>query len=394
MIKAILFDLDDTLLINPTEGFVIEYLRLADKYFAQRWEYPHIARILLSTMRLLKTRDTFTQTNYDVLVNAISEQTGREKTSVTMAFEDFLSSYYPSLQACTQALPQAAEIVENLRSRDYAIIIATNPIYPALAIQQRLAWAALPDTPGYYAFVSHAQNMHFIKPSSAYYAEIIARVGVEPDEAIMVGDSWDNDIAPARRLGLHTYQVTPQSLASENNGTIHQFYDLAANSDWFETLTPFPHTPEMVIQELQGNVAALFGMLSEVKPHFWNQHPDPHEWSPLQVICHLYESEKSVQRTRLVQILREDTPFLSVPKTPLGPTMFICEATGEEYAQLFASERAKTLDILCSLNPQDWTRPARHSIFGPTTLLEMAHFTAQHDRLHLQQLCQTLGKCN
>jgi hypothetical protein len=25
--------------------------------------------------------------------------------------------------------------------------------------------------------------------------------------------------------------------------------------------------------------------------------------------------------------------------------------------------------------------------------LEMAHFTAQHDRLHLNQICQTLGKC-
>jgi hypothetical protein len=59
----------------------------------------------------------------------------------------------------------------------------------------------------------------------------------------------------------------------------------------------------------------------------------------------------------------------------------------------FADERERTLAFLAALPPQAWERPARHYIFGPTTLLEMANFVSQHDRMHIAQLCQTIGKC-
>ena len=61
--------------------------------------------------------------------------------------------------------------------------------------------------------------------------------------------------------------------------------------------------------------------------------------------------------------------------------------------QCFRQARERTIALLAGLRPDQWNRPARHSIFGLTNLLEMAHFTAQHDRLHITQLCQTLGKC-
>jgi hypothetical protein len=62
--------------------------------------------------------------------------------------------------------------------------------------------------------------------------------------------------------------------------------------------------------------------------------------------------------------------------------------------QRFATEREQTIALLTGLTDAQWGRPARHSVFGPTTLLEMAAFTARHDRLHINQLCQTLGKCH
>jgi len=71
-----------------------------------------------------------------------------------------------------------------------------------------------------------------------------------------------------------------------------------------------------------------------------------------------------------------------------------CDA--EEHCDLaedFAAERRITVDFLSGLSPEQWLRPARHSIFGPTTLLEMADFTARHDRMHLKQICQTLRRC-
>jgi hypothetical protein len=65
-----------------------------------------------------------------------------------------------------------------------------------------------------------------------------------------------------------------------------------------------------------------------------------------------------------------------------------------DVAYQFAQERENTLTLLASLTEDDWRRPATHSIFSNTTLLEMAHFTARHDRMHITQICQTLGRCD
>jgi len=168
----------------------------------------------------------------------------------------------------------------------------------------------------------------------------------------------------------------------------------AVKEGWLENAKPPPLPPAAIEPELRGNVGALFGLLTEVQPHHWAQHPDPQEWSILQVVYHLLERESSVQRPRLERILHEDNPFLSVPPSPTMPTETDITEEGMVLAMAFAAEREQTLALVRSLAPQDWQRPAQHSIFSQTTLLEMAHFTAQHDRLHLTQICQTLGKCD
>ncbi|MBC7814377.1 MAG: DinB family protein, partial [Burkholderiales bacterium] len=234
-----------------------------------------------------------------------------------------------------------------------------------------------------------------MKPDPAYYAEIVARIGIEPDEALMVGDGIENDIIAASTAGLHTYYVTaesaPDDLPADAAGTLDNLRRLIYE-DWLDTLSTHPPTPAMIAPELRGNVGTLFGMLTDVQPHFWEMRPDPAEWSILQIICHLLESESAVQRPRLQRILNEDNPFLAAPPPPMPDVTYV-EGIGYEIAEQFAAERLQTLTLLQQIEPEQWLRPARHSIFGPTTLLEMAHFTAQHDRLHLNQLCQTIGRC-
>ncbi|NJL56302.1 HAD-IA family hydrolase [bacterium] len=228
--------------------------------------------------------------------------------------------------------------------------------------------------------------MHFAKPNPAYYAEILARVGVEPDETLHIGDSLNNDVLPAQTLGLHCYQITPKT-------PLDALANQVIKANWLETLVERRLLPSMIAPQYRGNIGALYGLLDTVQPHFWKQQPDPNEWSILQILCHLAESETTVQRPRLERILNEERPFLAEPRTPPGPEMPICDDDGYRIAEAFTSERSNTLSLVESLSVEAWQRPARHSIFGPTTLLEMAHFTAQHDRLHLTQLCQTIGHC-
>ena len=55
----------------------------------------------------------------------------------------------------------------------------------------------------------------------------------------------------------------------------------------------------------------------------------------------------------------------------------------------FTAARKQTLALLDGL-ANEWSRPARHAIFGPTTLQELVGFVATHDRTHVQQVWKTL----
>lgn len=394
MIKAVLLDLDNTLLRNPDEDFARAYLGLADRFFEERWNFSEFSHLLLRGIQSVVTPHNPTRTNANILLDLISSATGQSEAEIRAAFSDFYNTAYPALSKCTEISLFAPQLVAALRESNYAVVIATNPIYPAEAVRQRLAWAGLPDNLDSYALVTHADNMHFAKPDPAYYIEAVARVGVEPDEAIMVGDNLQNDMMPARLAGLCTYHITETADETGMAGNLESFYHHVISSKWLNALAPVTLKPAMIEPELRGNVGALFGTLSDVKPHYWLQHPDPEEWSLIQTVCHLLESETKVQRWRLQKIHAEANPFLSNPLPPPGPREATpCDENGWSAAYRFAEERKKTIEWLSTLQPEDWIRPARHSVFGPTNLLEMAHFTAQHDRLHINQICQTLGKC-
>ncbi len=391
MIKAVLLDLDNTLLHNPDMAFATQYLSLADHYFEQCWQFPKLSQVILKTIQAMSMQHPPFLTNAEVAIALIAKAVGRPSSDVQAVFDNFYQTVYPQLQSCIDPLGDiAANLVHHLQEQGYALVIATNPIYPAEAVRQRLAWAGVPDDFKFYSLVTHAENMHFAKPDPAYYAEIVARVGVEPDEAIMIGDNLKNDIAPAQQAGLQTYQIDPLAL----EGSLKNFLVSYSAREKLDALPTRPLNPVMIEPELRGNIGALFGTFSHVQPHYWNQHPDPNEWSPIQILCHLVESEKQVQRPRLERILAENNPFLVSPPSPAGPHEAIpCDQDGTRVAMQFAENREQTIQWLQNLHPRDWQRTARHSIFGPTSLLEMAHFTAQHDRLHINQLCQTLGKC-
>jgi FMN phosphatase YigB (HAD superfamily) len=391
MIKAVLLDLDNTLIRNPDQIFAPAFIRLVDQFFTEQFELTGMADALRMAMRAVSGLRDGEQTNSQVTLAAIAQTCAAPQSLIEEALAAFYDQAYASLRACVEPMAGALALIQALRARDLSIVIATNPIYPLRAILQRLEWAGLPSDPSAYAFVAHNDNMHFAKPDPAFYAEILGRVKVEPDEAVMVGDSSRNDIDPAKTLGIHTFWIRDATAEGRGRSILDFMSQLEAG--WLDTLFPLPLSPMMIEPQLIGSLGALFGLLAGVRDNFWEQHPDPQEWSILQIVCHLLESEVSVQRQRLQTILSQDNPFILAPRMPPGPEAPNCADDGMVVAREFAAQRRFTINVLRQLTDDDWMRPARHSVFGPTSLLEMAHFTAQHDRLHLNQLCRTIGEC-
>lgn len=405
MIKTILLDLDDTLLGNPAEPFARRYLGLLGQHLNDLLGVDYSAEHLMTGIRAVMGTSDPLQTNEEVFLGAFAPllvQNGISRAMFDPVVDRYYAEIYPQLQQMTQRRPGARRLVEWLLARGYQVVVATNPFFPRVAIEQRLAWAGLPVDEIAFDLVTTLENVHYSKPYPAYYEEILARVGVQADEAIMVGDDWDNDIVPAWQAGLNTFWIVPEGathqafdspVEPDGVGTLADFACRVQEENWLETLQPRAHEPAQIGPRLSGNLAALLGLVSDVPPEVWPMHPDQAEWSPVEVLCHLGESEREVQRPRLELIVAEDNPFLSQPTDPPAPSSRSCPQDALYVVQIFARERLRTIAFLTELDHAAWQRPARHYIFGPTNLLEMANFTSQHDRLHLQQLKHTVALC-
>lgn len=402
MIKAVLLDLDDTLLVNSPDRFTEAYLGALASYLEAEHGIESIAASLLAaTWATIQANDPLT-TNAETFFAAFEPHLSVDRAAFDVAVAAFYAGVYPGLRRITQQKAAARPLVEWLLAQGYSVVVATNPFFPREAVEQRLAWAGLPVRDVPFALVTHLENMHYTKPHPTYYEEILARIGVQADEAVMVGDDWANDIEPAHAAGLNTFWITPDAsrqlpegstFEPDGSGTLDDFACLVQEQHWLDTLSSLPLLPSFLVPRFNGNLAALMGIAREVPADVWQMRPDSGEWSPIEVVCHLAESEGEVQRPRLQRIIDEDNPFLSQPKTPPAPAARVCPQDVWLVAMTFARERRRTVELLTSVKGDTWQRPARHYIFGPTTLLEMADFTAQHDRLHLVQLCHTIAQC-
>jgi FMN phosphatase YigB (HAD superfamily) len=103
-------------------------------------------------------------------------------------------------------------VVRRLLADGHQVVIATNPLFPAEAINQRMAWAGVNGFP--YALVTTMENSRYFKPDPKYYQEILTKIDGSPQTTWMVGDDPVNDIEPARSLGISTWWITPNGSSS------------------------------------------------------------------------------------------------------------------------------------------------------------------------------------
>lgn len=196
MIKAILLDMDNTLLINPDMAFARAFLEIFEQHFAAAG-FENATDNFRRAIQAMSREQMGNRSNTQLTLEMLS---GGDIERAKATLDSFYADVYPQLKNCIAAVDGASELIYQLREMGYDLVIATNPIYPETAIRQRMTWAGLPQDENLYTLITSADNMHFAKPDPAYYAEILGRVGVEPDEVLMVGDSMKNDIIPGKSV--------------------------------------------------------------------------------------------------------------------------------------------------------------------------------------------------
>ena len=232
-VRAVLFDLDDTLLENNMDRFLKGYFGLLAPHVAHLVPPDKFIPALLAATHTMVEHADLAVTNQQAFIADFFPRVGRTAEEMMPVFDDFYATQFGKLRHLTHSRPEARAAVQAAFDAGCDVVIATNPLFPETAIRQRMEWADVGDFP--YKLVTSYEAVHSAKPHTRYYAEIVRRLGREPGECVMVGDDWHNDIAPAAHAGLRTYWLNTADDAPSNlptvRGTLAQFDEWLAQAD-------------------------------------------------------------------------------------------------------------------------------------------------------------------
>jgi FMN phosphatase YigB (HAD superfamily) len=211
--KAILFDLDGTLLPMNTGEFVETYFRLLGKKMMEFGYDPIKFKAGMWKGVEASIRNDGTMLNEERFWLVLNDCMGRDCREDSEVFEAFYRNEYHQAKGVCGFNPAAAEAVKLARQKAEKVILATSPLYPPIAIEGRLSWAGLEVSD--FDLVTTYNTERFCKPNPAYYMDIAARFGYAPEECVMIGNDEYEDIWGAGQAGIEGYLVTDDLIPSE-----------------------------------------------------------------------------------------------------------------------------------------------------------------------------------
>lgn len=392
MIKAVLLDLDDTLITSNTHNFFPAYLRELGQYAAAISPPEQFVDQMMSSFERTLYQYDPARPLYERVMERFSEDIGHELATLEPLFASFYRDAYQALSGWIRPRPESRRLLEWLFDHDYTVVVATNPGLPEAAIHHRMRWGDIPPEQYDFDMITTLESMHFGKPTAEYYSEIVLRLGVEPHEAIMVGDDWDADLVGAAAAGLHTFWVTTEgseppdgSIQVSGYGTYESFVEKVLDG-WLDTLpTDGNISRSSLIHRLAAYPAAIDAARRPYLRDVLECNPAEDEWSARDIVCHLRDHEAQT-RARLERILAEDNPFLSADTNPWAAGALYRRVPFEEAFDVFVERREAMVEWLKTIPEEGWKQQARDAIFGPTCFEEVVSFLADHDRMHLQQM--------
>lgn len=394
MTLTLLLDLDDTLLDTHTDAFVPAYFQALAGHLTGRVEPKIMLSALMSGTQLMLSSEDPACSLQEVFEAEFYPKIGIPKEELRGAIDDFYDRVFPTLGQLTQPRAGARELVEWAFAKGYRVAIATDPLFPRKATFHRIRWAGL--DPERFPLVSSFETFHFTKSHPAYFAEVLGRLGWPDGPVLMVGNDVQRDLVPAQKLGLATYQIGGTPVSSSSAGALGQgdLLDLRAFLEAADLplLEPSFKSIDSILAILASTPGILHSLILGSSGTDLSQRPSPDEWSLIEVLCHLRDTEREIHRLQLDVLLGETNPFVPRPDGAVwAKQRRYLDEDGPSALADFTRVRIEMLGILRSLDPGVWDHKARHAIFGPTTFREVIGFITDHDRMHIQQAASILN---
>lgn len=200
MLKAVLFDLDDTLFDHRHSSRAA--LTLLQKEFAGELGGVPLDELATATLDILNS------VHHEVLAGTILPDEARIKrfrmllgkyglnpsVERTQAIAEMYRAEY---QASRRAAPGARRVLQAIQSRGIKTgVVSNNLVSEQMDKLQHCELLDVLDS------ITISEEAGFTKPDARIFQIALERLECTPEEANMIGDSWENDIVGARAVGI------------------------------------------------------------------------------------------------------------------------------------------------------------------------------------------------
>jgi FMN phosphatase YigB (HAD superfamily) len=204
MLRAVLFDLDNTLIHYSERQFFERYVPgIMGRFTDIMPGNVFINKLLQGTQSLL--RNNGEMSNAERFLETFCADHKELREEIWSRFMRFYETEYDQLRSMVTAYPGVREVFLRLKEKEVKLVIASNPIWPLTAQTTRLSWAGLGDLR--FDLITHIENTTYCKPRLEYYQEVCRTIDETPEACLMVGNDEVNDMVVAH-IGMKTYLVT------------------------------------------------------------------------------------------------------------------------------------------------------------------------------------------
>ena len=213
-IGAILFDMDGTLLPLDQSVFMKHYFGELAKVISPLGIAPEAVAPTIWTGTKAMMKNDGSDTNCEVFWEVFSEVSGLDDKPFRPVTDAFYTNQFHKVKAATQDNPLAVEAVRIAREKADKVVLATNPLFPMVGQVSRMSWMGL--KPEDFDLVTSYETDSYCKPNPMYFREVCRRIGVAPEDCVMIGNDETEDMACAVAAGIgRCFLVTDCRIAGE-----------------------------------------------------------------------------------------------------------------------------------------------------------------------------------
>ena len=223
--EGIFFDLDGTLLPMDNDEFTRGYLHcLAEAVAPLGYQEESLIVAMWKGVASMVKGDG-SRSNCSAFWETFASLLGDRCYEHIPSFDRFYQNEFHKCISFTAPAPELAQkAVALAKKKASAVVLATNPMFPRIAVEARLGWAGL--DPNAFDLITDYENSGTCKPNPAYYLEIASKLNLDPTKCLMIGNNAQEDVEAAQAAGLDTFLledhlIAKGTLPTTPKGTFH-----------------------------------------------------------------------------------------------------------------------------------------------------------------------------